>query len=329
MAGVIGVRGGSHRLGRDGGLDPVPGVLAVAPDPHDRGRAGGRGLILRRSGPRGVGRSQPGDHRSSSSRSSRRISLSVAPGGAGGGTEGPRGYREPGGHGLRNQSIDRVRSITRSIRRRLAGRPLVHGDMLHDQTDRAGKPACWYAGSMKVTIDLDADLYRSLKVEAARADRSVREVMADALSQWLERARTRRIGRQRPKPWPNTSATAERRRPTTSRSWRPRRRRSTGRTVERRPAEAAPALPRRPLPRRRAPTRQAAARRRRTSSRAHPRPRDRSSAARRDAARRKRLVAPQDRRPPDRLRDRRSDALGRRPSGRPAKREHISALGDA
>ena len=40
---------------------------------------------------------------------------------------------------------------------------------------------------MKVTIDLDADLYRSLKVEAARADRSVRDVMADALSQWLER----------------------------------------------------------------------------------------------------------------------------------------------
>ena len=40
---------------------------------------------------------------------------------------------------------------------------------------------------MKVTIDLDADLYRSLKVEAARADRSVRDVMADALAQWLER----------------------------------------------------------------------------------------------------------------------------------------------
>ena len=39
---------------------------------------------------------------------------------------------------------------------------------------------------MKVTIDLDADLYRSLKVEAARADRSVRDVMADAMSQWLE-----------------------------------------------------------------------------------------------------------------------------------------------
>ncbi len=40
---------------------------------------------------------------------------------------------------------------------------------------------------MKVTIDLDADLYRSLKVEAARGDRSVRDVMAEALAQWLER----------------------------------------------------------------------------------------------------------------------------------------------
>ena len=41
---------------------------------------------------------------------------------------------------------------------------------------------------MKVTIDLDADLYRSIKVEAARTDRSVREVLTDALSSWLERA---------------------------------------------------------------------------------------------------------------------------------------------
>jgi plasmid stability protein len=40
---------------------------------------------------------------------------------------------------------------------------------------------------MKVTFDIDADLYRSLKVEAARADRSVRDVVADAISAWLER----------------------------------------------------------------------------------------------------------------------------------------------
>ena len=66
---------------------------------------------------------------------------------------------------------------------------------------------------MKVTIDLDADLYRSLKVEAARADRSVRDVMADALASGWSGARTRRIERRRPKPWPSTSGTAARRRP--------------------------------------------------------------------------------------------------------------------
>ena len=41
---------------------------------------------------------------------------------------------------------------------------------------------------MKVTIDLDADLYRSIKVEAARTDRSVRDVLTEALTSWLERA---------------------------------------------------------------------------------------------------------------------------------------------
>jgi predicted transcriptional regulator len=40
---------------------------------------------------------------------------------------------------------------------------------------------------MKVTFDLDPDLYRSLKVEAARADRSVREVVAEAIDRWLDR----------------------------------------------------------------------------------------------------------------------------------------------
>ena len=38
---------------------------------------------------------------------------------------------------------------------------------------------------MKVTFDLDSDLYRSLKVEAARADRSVRDVVAEAIDAWL------------------------------------------------------------------------------------------------------------------------------------------------
>lgn len=41
---------------------------------------------------------------------------------------------------------------------------------------------------MKITLDLaDADLYRAIKVEAARRDRSVREIVEEALAQWLER----------------------------------------------------------------------------------------------------------------------------------------------
>ena len=38
---------------------------------------------------------------------------------------------------------------------------------------------------MKVTVDLDADLYRAVKVEAARADRSVRAIMDEAIKAWL------------------------------------------------------------------------------------------------------------------------------------------------
>ena len=41
---------------------------------------------------------------------------------------------------------------------------------------------------MKITLDLDGDLYRAVKVEAARADRSVREVVAEALEGWLATA---------------------------------------------------------------------------------------------------------------------------------------------
>jgi Arc/MetJ-type ribon-helix-helix transcriptional regulator len=41
---------------------------------------------------------------------------------------------------------------------------------------------------MKITVDLEADLYRALKVEAARADRSLRDVIGEALKAWLERA---------------------------------------------------------------------------------------------------------------------------------------------
>jgi len=41
---------------------------------------------------------------------------------------------------------------------------------------------------MKVTVDLDQELYRSVKVEAARADRSVREILEEALTAWLDAA---------------------------------------------------------------------------------------------------------------------------------------------
>jgi plasmid stability protein len=41
---------------------------------------------------------------------------------------------------------------------------------------------------MKVTVDLDADLYRAVKVEAARSDRSVRDIVETALGAWLEGA---------------------------------------------------------------------------------------------------------------------------------------------
>ena len=44
---------------------------------------------------------------------------------------------------------------------------------------------------MKVTIDLDADRYRAIKVEAARTDRSVRDVVDEALEAWLETNETR------------------------------------------------------------------------------------------------------------------------------------------
>lgn len=39
---------------------------------------------------------------------------------------------------------------------------------------------------MKITVDLDADLYRAIKVEAARSDRSVRAVLEEAVTGWLE-----------------------------------------------------------------------------------------------------------------------------------------------
>jgi predicted transcriptional regulator len=41
---------------------------------------------------------------------------------------------------------------------------------------------------VKVTIDLDSELYRAVKVEAARTDRSVREIVDEALEAWLDAA---------------------------------------------------------------------------------------------------------------------------------------------
>ena len=41
---------------------------------------------------------------------------------------------------------------------------------------------------MKVTIDLPDALYRAVKVEAARSDRSIRDVVDEALEAWLEAA---------------------------------------------------------------------------------------------------------------------------------------------
>ena len=41
---------------------------------------------------------------------------------------------------------------------------------------------------MKATFDLDDELYRSIRVEAARADRSVRDVVQEALAAWLASA---------------------------------------------------------------------------------------------------------------------------------------------
>ena len=60
--------------------------------------------------------------------------------------------------------------------------------MSRSSPSAASKLGCWYSGNVKVTIDLDPDLYRALKVEAARADRNVRDVVNEAIAGWIERA---------------------------------------------------------------------------------------------------------------------------------------------
>ena len=39
---------------------------------------------------------------------------------------------------------------------------------------------------MKVTLDINDDLYRAIKIEAARRDRTVRDIADEALEAWLE-----------------------------------------------------------------------------------------------------------------------------------------------
>ena len=41
---------------------------------------------------------------------------------------------------------------------------------------------------MKVTIDVPDELYRAVKVEAARTDRSVKDIVDEALEAWLTAA---------------------------------------------------------------------------------------------------------------------------------------------
>jgi plasmid stability protein len=47
---------------------------------------------------------------------------------------------------------------------------------------------------MKVTIDIPDELYRAVKVEAARTDRSVREIVDEALEAWLTAVEDREDG---------------------------------------------------------------------------------------------------------------------------------------
>ena len=55
-------------------------------------------------------------------------------------------------------------------------------------TPLASNPATQHTCLVKATFDIDGDLYRAVKVEAARSDRSVRDVVEEALEAWLARA---------------------------------------------------------------------------------------------------------------------------------------------
>ena len=100
---------------------------------------------------------------------------------------------------------------------------------------------------MKITLDFDGDLYRAVKVEAARADRSVREVVAEALEGWLaaaEEAEDRASASEALAEYERTGGT-----PATSRSSISRRRRGLLTAKAPTPTSAG-SEPRRPLSRR-------------------------------------------------------------------------------
>ncbi len=46
----------------------------------------------------------------------------------------------------------------------------------------------------KLTVMLDDNLYRAVKVEAVRHDQAVRELVTDALAEWLEILEDRELG---------------------------------------------------------------------------------------------------------------------------------------
>lgn len=50
---------------------------------------------------------------------------------------------------------------------------------------RTRKPACWYHGSMKTTLDLPDDVMRAVKIRAAEENRRLKDVVADLLRRGL------------------------------------------------------------------------------------------------------------------------------------------------
>jgi plasmid stability protein len=55
--------------------------------------------------------------------------------------------------------------------------------------EQTRKPACWYDGAMKTTLDLPDDLIRAVKIRAAEEHRTLKELMADLLRSGLAQKR--------------------------------------------------------------------------------------------------------------------------------------------